>query len=134
MNIQQVSSARPHWIEGGTFLLSDGYILIADNLDDTFNLSSIEDPDELMEKVKAISLNKQRANAVSVLIDDNLLNEAESLLNLIDSKYSQGKKEVLTGYILALQGECSKSNEMFDRALVINPNVCIPDSYREICK
>ena len=104
------------------------------NLDDNFNLSSIEDPDEFMEKMKTISLNKQRANAVSILIDDNLLHEAESLLNLIDSKFSQGKKEVLAGYILALQGECNKSNEMFDRALVINPNVCIPDSYRKICK
>ena len=119
--------------QGGTFLLSDGNILIEDNLDDNFNLSSIEDPDEYMEKMKAISLNKQRANAVSILIDDNLLHEAKSLLNLIDSNFSQGKKEVLAGYILALQGECNKSNEMFDRALAINPNACIPDSYRENC-
>ena len=95
--------------------------------------TTAKDPDEFLEKMKAISLNKQRANAVSVLIDDNLLHEAESLLNLIDSKYSQGKKEVLAGYILALQGECDKSNEMFDRALIINPIVCVPDSYRKIC-
>jgi len=58
----------------------------------------------------------------------------ESLLNLIDTKYSKGKKEVLAGYILALQGEWNKSNEMFDRALAINPNACIPDSYRENCE
>lgn len=120
--------------QGGTFLLSDGNILIEDSLDDNFNLSSIEDPDEFMEKMKSISLNKQRANAVSILIDDNLLHEAESLLNLIDSKYSPGKKEVLSGYILALQGECNKSSEMFDKALFINPNVCIPDTYKVNCE
>lgn len=120
--------------QGGTFLLSDGKILIEDNLDDLFNLSSIEDPDVFEKKMEAITLNKRRATAVSVLIDDNMLPEAQSLLNLIDSKYSQGKKEVLAGYILALQGECNKSNEMFDRALAINPNACIPDSYRENCE
>ncbi len=119
--------------KGGTFLLSDGNILIEDDLDDFFDLSSIENPDKLMKKIEAISLNKRRATAVSVLIDDNMLNEAESLLNLIDSKYAQGKKEVLSGYILALQGECSKSNEMFDKALSINPNVCIPDTYKGLC-
>ena len=120
--------------QGGTFLLSDGNILIEDNLDDLFDLSSIEDPDEFEKKMEAISLNKRRATAASVLIDENMLHEAESLLNHIDSKYSQGKKEVLSGYIFALQGECNKSNEMFDKALSINPSICIPDTYKENCE
>ena len=119
--------------QGGTFILSDGTILIEDSLDSDFNLSSIDDHDEKVKKMKAISLNKKRADAVSLLIDDNLLHEAETLLNLMESTYSQGEKEVLAGYILALNGECHKSNEMFDKALSINPNVCIPSSYRNIC-
>jgi hypothetical protein len=119
--------------QGGTFLLSEGIILIEDELDDTFNLSSIEDPDEVTRKMEEIARNKRRETAVSVLIEDNMLNEAESLLGIIDSQYSQGKKEVLAGYILALQGECEKSNEMFDKALSINSNACIPDSYKAYC-
>lgn len=120
--------------EGGTFLLSDGNILVEDKLDNLFDLTSIEDPDEFQKKMEAISLNQRRATAVTVLIDDNMLHEAESLLNLIDSEYSQGKKEVLSGYILALEGACNKSNEMFDRALSINPNVCIPKTYKVNCE
>jgi hypothetical protein len=120
--------------KGGTFLLSGGNILIADELDDLFGLSSIEDSEEFEKKVAAISLNIRRATAVKVLIDDKMLPEAESLLNLIDSEYSKGSKEVLSGYILALQDECNKSEEMFNRALYINPNVCIPDKYKENCE
>lgn len=119
--------------QGGTFLLSDGINLIEDKLDKEFNLSSIDDPDEVSRKMEEISLNKRRATAVSVLIDDKMLNEAEALLDNIDSKYSQGKKEILTGYIFALQGKCEESNEMFDIALGINPDACIPDSYKANC-
>ena len=120
--------------QGGTFLLSDGSILIEDRLDDLFDLSSIEDPEEFEKKVEAISLNKSRATAVLTLIDDNLLFEAETLLELIDSEYSQGKKEALSGYIMALQGECNKANQMFDKAQSINPDVCIPDTYKAKCE
>ena len=120
--------------KGGTFLLSEGTILITDDLDNDFNLSSIENPDEFEEKMEAISRNKRRMDAVSVLILDNMLHEAESLLERVDSTYSQGKKEVLAGYISNLKGECSKANEMFERALTINPDVCIPETYKENCK
>ncbi len=120
--------------QGGTFLLSDGNMLIEDKLDDLFNLSSIEDPDEFEKKMEAISLNERRATAVSVLINEKMLHEAELLLDHIDSEYSQGKKEVLLGYIYALKGKCSKSNEMFDKASFVNPDICIPDTYRGNCQ
>lgn len=120
--------------QGGTFLLSDGNILIEDRLDDLFDLASIEDQEEFEEKIEAISLNKSRATAVSTLIDDNLLSEAETLLELIDSEYSQGKKEALSGYIMALQGECNNANRMFDKAQSINPDVCIPGTYKAKCE
>jgi hypothetical protein len=63
-----------------------------------------------------------------------VLQEAESLLKHIDSEYTQGKKEILLGYILALQGECKKSFDMFDKALTINPPACIPDEFKADCK
>ncbi len=120
--------------QGGTFLLSDGNILVEDELDNLYGLSSVEDPDEFEKKMEAISLNKQKASAVSVLIDEDMLVEAKELLKHIDSEYLKGKKEVLSGYIFALQGKCNKANEMFDKATNINPNVCIPDNYKRNCK
>lgn len=119
--------------QGGTFLIADGNVLVEEKLDDLFDLSSIENPDEFEKKMEAISLNKRRATAVSVLIDDNMLHEAKSLLNVIDSEYSQGEKEALTGYIFALQGKCNEANEMLERALSINPDICIPDRYKANC-
>ena len=84
--------------------------------------------------MEEISLNRRRATAVLVLIDDNMLNEAESLLKNIDTEYSQGRKESLSGYIFALRGDCNKSNEMFERARSINPDICIPDIYKVECE
>jgi hypothetical protein len=118
---------------GGSFLLSDGNVLIEDSLNVLLESSYNEDPKGFEKKMKAIELNKRRAAAVKVLIEDKMFDEAKMLLKLIDSKYSQGKKEVLSGYIFALQGECDKSSKMFDRALSINPNVCIPDEYKSDC-
>lgn len=119
---------------GGTFLLSDGYILVEDKLDAEFGLTFIEDPDELQKKLQAISMNNRRVAAVEVLIEDSMLPAAETLLSLVDSEYSQGEKEVLLGYLMALQGECEISEEMFEKALSINPDVCIPNSYKDICE
>ena len=118
----------------GNFLLSDGNILIEDELDDLYNLSSIKDPDEFLKTSEAISLNQKRAKAVSLLIDENMLVEAKALADRMDSAYSQGEKEVLTGYVLSLQGECEKSKAMFEKATTINSGVCIPDVYRKNCQ
>lgn len=120
--------------QGGTFLLADGHVLVEDKLYDLFDSASSEDPEVLEKKMEAIALNRRRVSAVKVLIDDNMIPEAEILLNLINSEYVKGQKEVLSGYILALQGECKKSNKMFDEALSINPTICIPDKYRCSCE
>ncbi len=123
-----------HTYRGGTFLLSDGNILIEDELHQMFSELSNEDPEAFEEKLEKISENKEKTTAVLTLIENNMIEQAQTLLNMVDSQYSQGKKEALSGYIMALQGECTKSKEMFDKALDINPTICIPSRYRADCK
>ncbi len=119
---------------GGTFLLADGHVLVEDELHSLFDGISNGDPEAFEKKMHSIGLNRRRVRAVKVLIEDNMLPEAETLVNLINSEYVKGQKEVLSGYILALQGDCIKSREMFDKALSINPDVCIPDKYKHNCE
>ena len=114
--------------------MPDGVVLVENRLDALFDLSSLKDPGDYMKKMEAISLNERRKKAVSVLIDDNMLQAAQLLVNLMESEYSKGNKEVLAGYILALQGECDKSSDMFKQASLINPNICIADKYKGSCK
>ena len=83
--------------------------------------------------METISLDRRRADAIVVLVDDNMISEAGRLVELINSEYAKGRKEVLSGYILALEGKCNESKRMFDKALSINPEVCIPDKYRAEC-
>lgn len=118
---------------GGTFVLTDGNVFIEKKLDDQFNLGSIQDRGEFEEKIEAISREEQRATAARTLIDEEMLDEAESLLQKMDSEYSQGKKESLMGFIYALQNKCEKANQSFEEASLINPEVCIPDSYKAGC-
>lgn len=117
----------------GTFLLSEGNILIKEELDEFFGLSAMSD-DELETTLNELARNKKRAEAVSTLLEDNMLTEAETLLALMDSEYAKGRKEVLTGYVFALKGDCGKAEEMFSKAEIINPNVCIPDEYKVNCE
>ncbi len=63
-----------------------------------------------------------------------MLKEANKIVTLIDSKYTEGSKELLMGYIFALQGHCDDAAAMFNKAQEINPNVCIPESYRGNCR
>lgn len=119
---------------GGTFTLIDGYMLVEDSLQDFFDSNSGEDSEAFQKKMEQISLDRRRMEAVEILIDENMVSEAETLLNLVNSEFAQGKKEVLSGYILALKGNCPESKAMFDKALTINPAVCIPGNYRKICE
>ena len=119
---------------GGTFFLPDGIILIEDSMGDHFDLATTDNSDENQKTLEAISLNKRRVEAVLLLIDENMFQKAKSLLNIVESKYSQGQKEILTGYIMALEGECFKAKEMFDLSLTINPDACIPDLYTKNCE
>jgi hypothetical protein len=119
---------------GGTFILANGHVFIEDNLQSLFDLNSGEDPEKLQKKMELIALDRRRIEAVETLIDDELISEAEILLDLVNSELAKGRKEVLSGYILALKGACNDSNMMFNKALSINPDVCIPQKYKLICE
>lgn len=118
---------------GGTFILSDGHILVEDKLQNFFNASANEDPEAFQKKMETITLDRRRMDAVAVLVDDNMISEAGRLLKIVNSEYAKGRKEVLSGYILALEGNCTESSRMFEKALSINSDACIPDKYRAIC-
>ena len=122
---------------GGTFTLSDGNILVEDQLQsvfDTDELSSDLDIEEATKRFEAVNKNRGRVDAVNVLIDDNLLIEAESLIEKIDPEYAKGQKEVLSGKVYALLGQCEKAVKMFRAAENITPEACIPDEYRQMCE
>ncbi len=119
---------------GGTFTLSEGVVLIEEEIDRAFGLSNIDDQDEFENKFAAISANERKETAVTVLINEGMHKEAEKLVGLMDSEYSRGRKEVMSGYLLAMKGECDKASLMFDKASDINANVCIPDKYWDICE
>lgn len=120
--------------DGGAFILTDGNVLIEDNMKNILSSSKANDPKEIEKELKSARANQKRIKAVKVLIDNKMLEEASSLLNLVEAKYSKGDKEVLVGYVAALQGKCEFANKMFDRAMEIDPKVCLPDKYRVECK
>ena len=120
--------------QGGTFILTDNNIFIEKKMNEFLSPSDSETPEEFEKKIEAMNLNNSRVKAVSTLIEAKMLVEAEKLLNRVDSKYAKGKKEMLTGYIFALHGDCKKSNLLLENAKEINPNVCIPDEYKSLCQ
>lgn len=119
---------------GGTFVLTDGNVLVEDKLQDLFDPASGEDADSFQERMEQIEQDKNRIDAVKVLIEENMLTEAGTLLKLVNATLARGEKEKLSGYIYALRGNCSESKKMFEKALAVNPDVCIPDRYKGDCE
>ncbi len=119
--------------QGGTFILSDNNILVEENMSDFLSSTNSESPEEFEKKIEAMDRNNSRVKAAKTLINAQMLQEAQKLLTLVESEYVKGKKEVLMGYIFALQGNCSDSKRLFEEAKTNNPNVCIPSEYKELC-
>lgn len=120
--------------QGGTFMLSDNNVLIEENMNDFFSSANEESPEEFEKKLEAICISDSRLTAAKTLINAQMLQEAQKLLSLVESEYSKGKKEVLLGYISAIQGNCSESKKLFNQAKIINPNVCISIEYLNLCQ
>ncbi len=119
---------------GGTFILSDNNILVEENMNEFWSPTDKESPEEFEKKMEAMNITNSRVKAVRTLIDAQMLQEAQKLLSVVESEYAKGKKEMLTGYILALQGNCSKSEQLLENAKIINPTVCIPEEYKALCQ
>lgn len=119
---------------GGTFILSDNNIFVEENMNEFLSPNDNESPEEFEKKMEKMNVTNSRVKAVRTLIDARMLQEARKLLGIVDSEYAKGKKEMLTGYIFALQGNCSKSKQLLETAKGINPNVCIPEEYKALCQ
>ncbi len=120
--------------QGGTFTLTDKNVFIEERMKEFLSPADGDIPDGFEKKIEAMNLTYSRLSAVRTLIEAEMAVEAKTLLNQVESRYAKGKKEMLTGYIFALQGECEKSRLLLESAKEINPNVCIPDEYRTLCQ
>ena len=119
---------------GGTFILTDNNIFVEEDMNEFLSANGNESPEEFEKKIKKMDITSSRVKAVKTLIDTQMLQEAKKLLGVVDSEYAKGKKEMLTGYIFALQGNCSKSKQLLETARGINPNVCVPKEYKSLCQ
>lgn len=68
------------------------------------------------------------------MIKEELLTEAQALLVRVDSVTAEGKRELLLGYIFALQSECEQAEEMFAQAQGVNKDIVVPADYRARCE
>ena len=119
---------------GGTFILTDSNIFVEEDMNEFLSPNGNESPEEFEKKMKKMDITSSRVKAVKTLIDAQMLQDAKKLIGVVDSEYAKGKKEMLTGYIFALQGNCSKSKQLLETARGINPNVCIPKEYKALCQ
>lgn len=119
--------------EGGTFLL-EGQRLLEDEIADMLTSGAIADSDRAQQEVTAIDLNRHRTDAVEVLLDERLLDEAQALLQLVESGYAQGRKELLAGYLSARRGDCATAAQHFEDARRAKPDICIPNDYHVNCR
>lgn len=120
-------------LHGGTFILSDCHVLIEDDIKAMLPPNTGKDLEEVERILNAVEINKKRALIAEILIRDNMLNAARELLYLVDSEYLNGRKEALTGYIHAMDGDCSQASIMFDKAREINSEACIAEEYKADC-
>ena len=112
------------------FKLPEGIEIVNDVSASIKNKSFAFNDTELQE----LSENSDRLDAIDILIADNLLDEAESLIGKIQGKSEDGRLDAVKGYLAAKRGECEIANQLFDEALKQGGQSCIPARYREACK
>jgi len=77
--------------------------------------------------------NNKRLDAVKILIQDKLYKEATALLGKVSGDTEPGKKDAITGYLLAEQKRCREADQYFAKAKKENPSLCVPECYRKKC-
>jgi hypothetical protein len=86
-----------------------------------------------LEKVQALRKNRQRLDAAALLIDEGLLDSADTLLQRVEGDAEPGRREALQGYLAAQRGDCVSANDWFDKALESGGQACVPTRYRKGC-
>jgi hypothetical protein len=87
-----------------------------------------------LEKVRAMRKNQDRIDAAALLIDEGLLDSADTLLQRVQGDSAPGRFEAVQGYLAAQRGDCALANEWFDKALGSAGQSCVPERYRHGCQ
>ncbi len=113
----------------GLFELDNHLMILNDYQNSSFsNMQEYSDND-----IEQVMDNTKRIKAIDVLIEEGLLNEAEALITKVNGKYEEGKLEAVKGYLAAERGDCVSANKLFNLALKVGDNSCVPKRYRESC-
>jgi hypothetical protein len=86
-----------------------------------------------LEKVQALRKNQDRLDAVALLIDEGLLDSADTLLQYVQGESEPGRFEAVQGYLAVQRGDCALANKWFDKALGSAGQACVPERYRRGC-
>ena len=86
-----------------------------------------------IEKFRNIYDNESRLAATETLIANDMLAEAESLLDKVTEPDEGGQLFALRGYIAAKRGQCDTAESFFSEAQTAGGKSCVPDRYRVAC-
>lgn len=120
-------SESEQYFEAGTFTLIDGNTFVSKDIRSAFSASLTAD------KMSEIRNNRSRLDAVEMLIKENMLDEAEELLGKVKGSTEPGKKEAVTGFLMARKGNCDAAKALFEKARSQVCEPCIPEYYSEGC-
>ncbi len=112
----------------------DEALLVDKDLDKLASQQESESDEDFAARVEREADNRKKVAAALLLIEEELLTEAQALLGRVDSITVEGERELLLGYIFALQGECEKGGEMFAQAQGVKQDIVIPVDYRVGCE
>jgi hypothetical protein len=107
-------------MESHSFTLTDVQMLADDSL------ASVTSASQMGEAMQ----NRRRLDAVQVLIEEGLLDEAEKALAKVRGATAPGNREALTGYLRSRQGRCAEAKKSFDQAVATAGKTCVPESWR----
>ncbi len=102
------------------------------NEDFMVGLDDIGDDSEMQVYLQRME-NRDRTDAAQVLIENDMLEEAEQLLNRLTDADTNGEFERLQGYIAAKRGQCGLAVELFRNATLKTGRNCTPEWFYEAC-
>lgn len=109
----------------GTFTLTDGNVLVEDLVG---MLGSAD-----QEEVEGIYRDRKLLDSAETLIKEKMYGQAAEVLKKVTEKELEGKKHVMSGYLAAAQGDCTKARAAFGEARKKGED-CIPEEYQGKCK
>ncbi len=112
---------------GATFTLADGNRLLADDKQRLLEQgTSVDD-------IQAMFKNDARLDAVVILIREDLLAPAETLLDKVGIA-SPGRKLAVTGFLRARQARCDDAQALLTQAKTEGGSLCVPAEYWAGCR